>query len=67
MFFIEIKWNFVAFFCIRFEIKCLSKKFRIKVDNQVYSIKDDAVPLKNKSLITIGNEHFYFFLPKNIL
>ncbi|KAL4436215.1 hypothetical protein ABPG74_018199 [Tetrahymena malaccensis] len=50
----------------RFEIKCLSKKFHIKVDNNLYSIKDDPVPLKNKSLITVGNEHFYFFLPKNL-
>ncbi|KAL4461903.1 hypothetical protein ABPG72_001604 [Tetrahymena utriculariae] len=50
----------------RFEIKCLSKKFHIKVDNNLYSLKDDPVALKNKSLITVGNEHFYFFLPKNL-
>lgn len=39
----------------RFEIKCLSKKFHIKVDNNLYSFKDGAVALKNKSLITVGN------------
>jgi len=38
----------------RFEIKCLSKRLSIKVDNHLYSAKDEAVALKNKSLITVG-------------
>lgn len=43
----------------------MSKRFRIKVDNHSYSLRDRAVALKNKSLITVGSEHFYFFLPKH--
>ena len=50
----------------KFEIKCLSKKYYIKVDNSLYSYKDKPVALKNKSLISIGNETFYFFLSKNV-
>lgn len=47
-----------------FEIKCLSKKYYIKVNNSLYNHKDKPILLRNKSLITIGNETFYFFLPK---
>ena len=42
----------------------MSKKYYIKVNNSLYNHKDKPVLLRNKSLITIGNDTFYFFLPK---
>jgi len=46
-----------------FEIKCLSKKNPVKVGDYSYDCKDKACPLESKSLITLGGESFYFFLP----
>lgn len=45
---------------ISFEIKCLSKKFPIKVDGNYSTHRDKAVPLTVRTLITIGTESFYF-------
>mmetsp|Transcript_27881 Transcript_27881/g.24529 ORF Transcript_27881/g.24529 Transcript_27881/m.24529 type:complete len:153 (+) Transcript_27881:931-1389(+) len=46
-----------------FEIKCLSKKNPVKVGNYSYDFKDKACPLPSKSMVTIGGEVFYFYLP----
>ena len=48
----------------KFEIKCLSEKYPIKVNNVKYDYKDEPVTLDNNSLITIGKENLYFLLPK---
>lgn len=48
----------------KFEIKCLSEKYPIKVNNTKYDYKDDPISLENNTLITIGNENLYFLLPK---
>lgn len=48
----------------RFEIKCLSKKYGIKVDGNLVNYKSRPFGLKNKSFFTVGNENFYFMLPK---
>ena len=45
-----------------FEIKNLSKKFPIRVNGELMNYNEE-MPLRNKSLIVIGNHEFYFFLP----
>ena len=45
-----------------FEIKNLSKKFPIRV-NGVQMNYNDEMPLYHKSMITIGNQEFFFLLP----
>lgn len=47
-----------------FEIKCLSEKYPIKVNNLSYTDIDAPVSLDNNTLICIGGESFYFLLPK---
>ena len=49
-----------------FEIKCLSKKKPVIVDNCLFTHLDKAVPLKHGSLISLGRENFMFFLAKTI-
>lgn len=49
----------------KFEIKCLSQKYPIKVNNIQYRIDDGPVELDNLTNIMIGNISFYFLLPKN--
>jgi len=46
-----------------FEIKCLSKKNPVKVGEYSYDFKDKACPLESKTLITLGGECFFFYLP----
>lgn len=46
-----------------FEIKNLSKKFPIKVNGEFMNYNEET-PLRNKSVINIGNQEFYFILPK---
>jgi len=48
----------------RFEIRCLSKNARIKVDGKTYRLQDGSVPLRNLSVISIGAETFAFVLPE---
>ena len=48
----------------RFEIKCLSKKYFIKVNGRILTHRSIPAHLYNKSLITVGSENFLFFLPK---
>lgn len=48
----------------KFEIKCLSEKYPIKVNNIRYDIKDEPISLDNNALIMIGDENLYFLLPK---
>ncbi len=55
-----ILWNYQN---RQFEIKCISAKFPIRVNNNKVSHSDDPVTLENGSLICIGNEFFYFQLP----
>ncbi len=43
-----------------FEIKCLSKRFPIKVNGDFIFKNDKALPLTSKTLVTIGSESFYF-------
>lgn len=43
-----------------FEIKCLSKRFPIKVNGNYLFKNDKPLPLTSKTLITIGTESFYF-------
>ena len=50
----------------KFEIKCLSEKYPIRVNNTKYDNKDNPVSLDNNTLITIGNENLYFLLPKRV-
>jgi hypothetical protein len=38
----------------RFEIKCLSKRYPIKVNNFIYTCKDKPIPIGNKTFIAIG-------------
>lgn len=55
-----ILWNFQT---RQFEIKCLSLKYPIRVNNVRYSMHDDPVPLDGGALVAIGGENFYFQLP----
>lgn len=45
-----------------FEIRNISKKFPIKVNGEIINYNEE-MPLTSKSLISIGNQEFYFFLP----
>ncbi|CAG9324070.1 unnamed protein product [Blepharisma stoltei] len=47
----------------RFEIRCLTKKGRVKVDGKAYRYQDGAVPLKHRSVISINKCSFLFVLP----
>ena len=57
-----ILYNFKA---QKFEIKCLSEKYPIKVNNIQYNINDVPVQLDDMTNIVIGKESFYFLLPKD--
>ena len=46
-----------------FEIRCLTKKGRIKVNGRSYRFQDGAVPLSHRSVVTIHNCSFVFLLP----
>ena len=50
------------FECGVFEIKNLSKKFKIKVNGEILDYGGET-QLTNKSLIQISNQDFYFLLP----
>jgi len=50
------------FFHSVFEIKNLSKKFKIKVNGESLNYGEET-QLTNKSLIQISNQDFYFLLP----
>lgn len=47
----------------RFEIRCLTKKGRIKVNGKAYKYQDGAVPLKHRSVVSIHKTSFLFILP----
>lgn len=46
-----------------FELRCLSKKARVKIDGKPYKYQDGAVPLKHRSVVTIYKTSFIFILP----
>ena len=46
-----------------FEIKCLSKKYRVNVNGEAYYFKDEAIPLLSRSIVSISSETFFFLLP----
>jgi hypothetical protein len=46
-----------------FEIQCLSKRYGIKVDGNFYKRSDGAIPLKHRTVVSIGKECFVFLLP----
>eukprot|EP01017_Pseudomicrothorax_dubius_P023872 TRINITY_DN2541_c0_g2_i1.p1 TRINITY_DN2541_c0_g2~~TRINITY_DN2541_c0_g2_i1.p1 ORF type:complete len:480 (+),score=108.26 TRINITY_DN2541_c0_g2_i1:81-1520(+) len=48
----------------RWEIKCLSNKYPIRVDSRLQSFRDRPVHLTSRTSITVGGETFYFYLPK---
>jgi len=48
-----------------YEIKCLSKKNPVKVGDFFFFFKDKPCPLTSKTMITIGNESFVFYLPNS--
>lgn len=48
----------------KFQIKCLSSKYPLKVNNIHYYAKDPPVVLEDLTNILIGNMVFYFLLPK---
>lgn len=47
----------------KFEIRCLSKKSRIKVDGKAYKFQDPPATLKHRSVITVHKMSFLFLLP----
>jgi hypothetical protein len=46
-----------------FELKCLSKKYPVYVNGDAYYLKDQAVPLTSRSIVSISTESFFFLLP----
>ena len=50
-------------FAYSFEIKCLSKKYPLHVNGVAYFLKDEAVSLSSRSIISISSESFFFLLP----
>ena len=46
-----------------FEIKCLSRKYPIRVNGKSVSFTDPPTPIKSGSIICVGRESFFFMLP----
>lgn len=55
---------FFNFLTQKFEIKCLSEKYPCKINNKKLYNNEKPVILGNGTLISIGDQHFYFILPK---
>ena len=47
----------------KFEIRCLTRKGRIKVNGKAYKYQDGAIHLKHRSVVTIYKTSFLFILP----
>ena len=55
---------FFNFSTQNFEIKCLSEKYPCKINNKKLYNHEKPIVLGNGTLISIGDQHFYFMLPK---
>ena len=55
-----IVFNFEA---QRFEVKCLSRKYGVRVNREEIGFKDEARGLKSGDIVQVAGESFFFMLP----